>query len=92
VPVSTAFCARIDSNREWLLRGSNTLYIVAPAREQDRLRLVFACMVADLVYAAFDSATRSQGGELETMLLVLLDEAANICPVRELPAWCSTCP
>jgi hypothetical protein len=23
---------------------------------------------------------------------VLLDEAANICPVRELPAWCSTCP
>jgi len=84
--------ARIDSNPEWLLRDSNTLYIVAPAREQDRLRNVFACMVADLVHAAFDSATRSEGGELETMLLVLLDEAANICPVRELPAWCSTCP
>src|SRR5206468_2415477 len=27
-----------------------------------------------------------------TKLLVLLDEAANICPVRELPAWCATCP
>lgn len=22
----------------------------------------------------------------------MLDEAANICPVRELPSWCSTCP
>ena len=77
---------------EWLLCATNTLYIVAPAREQDRLRPVFACMVADLVHAAFDTATRTDGGELETKLLVLLDEAANICPVRELPAWCSTCP
>ena len=48
-------------------------------------------MVADLVHEAFDVATRA-GGELPTKLLVLLDEAANICPVRELPAWCSTCP
>ncbi len=76
---------------EWLLKGDNTLYIVAPAREQARLRPVFACMMADLVYEAFDVATRA-GGELRTKLLVLLDEAANICPVRELPAWSSTCP
>jgi len=76
---------------EWLLKADNTLYIVAPAREQARLRPVFACMVADLVHEAFDVATRA-GGELPTKLLVLLDEAANICPVRELPAWCSTCP
>ena len=76
---------------EWLLEGDNTLYIVAPAREQARLRPVFACMVADLVHEAFDVATRA-GGELPTKLLVLLDEAANICPVRELPSWCSTCP
>jgi len=76
---------------EWLLKGDNTLYIVAPARDQARLRPVFACMVADLVHEAFDIATRN-GGELPRRLLVLLDEAANICPVRELPAWCSTCP
>jgi type IV secretory pathway TraG/TraD family ATPase VirD4 len=76
---------------EWLLEGDNTLYIVAPAREQARMRPVFACMVADLVHEAFDVATRA-GGELPTKLLVLLDEAANICPVRELPSWCSTCP
>lgn len=76
---------------EWLLDADNTLYIVAPAREQARLRPVFACMVADLVHEAFDVATRA-GGELPTKLLVMLDEAANICPVRELPSWCSTCP
>ena len=76
---------------EWILKGDNTLYIVAPAREQARLRPVFARMVADLVHEAFDVATRA-GGELGTKLLVLLDEAANICPVRELPAWSSTCP
>jgi len=76
---------------EWLLEADNTLYIVAPAREQARLRPVFASMVADLVHEAFDIATRA-GGELPVKLLVLLDEAANICPVRELPAWHSTCP
>ncbi len=76
---------------EWLLSGDNTLYVVAPARDQARLRPVFACLVADLVHQAFDVAT-ANGGELDTKLLVLLDEAANICPVRELPAWCSTCP
>src|SRR5205807_4211765 len=54
-----------------------TLFRSAPARDQARLRPVFACLVADLVNAAFDAATRS-GGELERKLLVLLDEAANI--------------
>ncbi|MBW3613913.1 MAG: type IV secretory system conjugative DNA transfer family protein [Actinobacteria bacterium] len=76
---------------EWLLSGDNTLFVVAPSRDQARLRPVFAGLVADLVHSAFDMATRS-GGELDTKLLALLDEAANICPVRELPAWCSTCP
>jgi type IV secretion system protein VirD4 len=75
---------------EWLLSGDHTLYIVAPARDQKRLRLVFASLVADLVDAAFEVATR-KGGELDNRLLVLLDEAANICPVNELPMWCSTC-
>ena len=90
-PVVAAAADGCDITPEWLLEGDNTLYIVAPAREQARLRPVFACMVADLVHEAFDVATRA-GGELPTKLLVLLDEAANICPVRELPSWCSTCP
>lgn len=89
--VAKAADGECEITPEWLLRGDNTLYIVAPARDQARLRPVFACMVADLVHEAFDIATRN-GGELPRRLLVLLDEAANICPVRELPAWCSTCP
>jgi type IV secretory pathway TraG/TraD family ATPase VirD4 len=90
-PVVAAASAGCDITPEWLLGGDNTLYIVAPARDQGRFRPVFACMVADLVNAAFDCANRSKGGELALPLLVLLDEAANICPVRELPTWCSTC-
>ncbi|MDP8993187.1 MAG: TraM recognition domain-containing protein, partial [Actinomycetota bacterium] len=90
-PAVAAAAAACEITPEWLLGGDNTLYIVAPAKEQARLRAVFASLVADLVGAAFDTATRN-GGTLERRLLVLLDEAANICPVRELPAWCSTCP
>lgn len=90
-PVVAAASEGCEITPEWLLKGDNTLYIVAPAREQARLRPVFASMVADLVHEAFDVATRA-GGALPTKLLVMLDEAANICPVRELPAWCSTCP
>src|SRR5262249_916937 len=41
---------------------------------------------------AFDVASRTSTGELPRRLMVLLDEAANVCPVQELPAWCSTCP
>lgn len=90
-PVVAASSRGCDITPEWLLDGDNTLYIVAPARDQARLRPLFSCMVADLVNEAFDAANRN-GGELERKLLVLLDEAANICPIKELPAWCSTCP
>lgn len=90
-PVVAASSAGCDITPEWLLGGDNTLYIVAPARDQGRFRPVFACMVSDLVNAAFETANRSRGGELARPLLVLLDEAANICPVRELPTWASTC-
>lgn len=89
--VAAASDGECEITPEWLLGGDNTLYVVAPARDQARLRPVFASLVADLVHGAFDAATRN-GGELEHPLLVLLDEAANICPVRELPSWCSTCP
>ena len=90
-PVVLRSAETCEITPEWLLDGDNTLYIVAPARDQARMRPVFACMVADLVNEAFDAANRA-GGELKRKLLVLLDEAANICPVKELPAWCSTCP
>ena len=89
-PTVAAAADGCEITPEWLFSGDHTLYIVAPARDQKRMRLVFASLVADLVDAAFEVATR-RGGELERRLLVLLDEAANICPVNELPMWCSTC-
>jgi len=91
-PVVAKAAEGCDITPEWLLNGDNTLYIVAPARDQARFRPVFASLVADLVNGAFDAAARRENGSLEHQLLVLLDEAANICPVKELPTWCSTCP
>jgi type IV secretion system protein VirD4 len=91
-PVVARAAQGCDITPEWLLSGDHTLYIVAPARDQARFRPVFASLVADLVNGAFDAATRREDGALEHRLLVLLDEAANICPVKELPTWCSTCP
>lgn len=79
-----------DIDPAWLLSGDNTVYLVAPAKQQERLRPVFACLVADLVHSAFDQATRN-GGRLKRPLVCALDEVANIAPLRELPGWCSTC-
>ncbi|HUR23863.1 MAG TPA: type IV secretory system conjugative DNA transfer family protein [Acidimicrobiales bacterium] len=90
-PVVASASDGCEITPEWLLAGNNTLYIVAPAKEQAQFRPVFTSLVADLVHQAFDTATRN-GGELKHKLLVLLDEAANICPARELPSWCSTAP
>lgn len=76
---------------EWLLSGDNTLYIVAEAEDQDRLQAIFSSLVRDLVSGAFSAATRN-GGALPRHLVVLLDEAANICPLKQLPQWTATCP
>jgi type IV secretory pathway TraG/TraD family ATPase VirD4 len=74
----------------WLFGAENTVYVVAPARDQKRLRPVFAGLIADIVNAGLDQATRA-GGSLERPLVCALDEVANIAPIKELPTWCSTC-
>ena len=96
--VAAASAGPCEITPEWLTSGDNTLYIIAPSRDQARLRAVFTALVTDLVDAAMEKATRTkadgngrEGGQLERRLLLLLDEAANICPVRQLPEWSSTC-
>lgn len=73
---------------EWL-SGDNTIYVVASSHDQARLRPVLTTFVQQAVRGAFDTAIRN-GGTLEHPCLVLLDEAGNIAPLRDLPAYAST--
>jgi type IV secretion system protein VirD4 len=71
------------------LAGDNTIYLVAASHDQARLQPVFTTLAQHLVRAAFDTANR-RGGQLDTACLVLLDEAANIAPLADLPAYAAT--
>ena len=73
---------------EWLLGGSNTLYICSPLHEQQRLAPVFGAILGDLINQAYERVA-STDSPLPTTLLVL-DEAANT-PTRWLPQVASTC-
>ena len=78
-------------NAEWLLSGRNTLYLVAPAQDQRRLRGLFAALIADVVAAAFDRSTAT-GRAIDPPLLLCLDEAANVAPLPNLDELASTGP
>jgi type IV secretion system protein VirD4 len=72
-----------------LLDGElHTLYITAPHHDQARLRPLFATLVRQILTAVYDHA--STGEPLRAPLLVVLDEAANIAPVEDLPTVAST--
>ncbi len=73
-----------------LVGGRNTLYVCAPAHDQHRLRAVFTALVSQVVHAAFAGSART-GRPLDPPLLVVLDEAANIAPLRELDGLAATC-
>jgi type IV secretion system protein VirD4 len=73
-----------------LLLGSHTIYVCAPAHDQHRLRAVFAALVSQVVRTAFAASARA-GRPLDPPLLVVLDEAANIAPLKELDGLAATC-
>lgn len=73
-----------------LLDGkSNTLYLCAPAHEQERLRSVFAAMLSELVGVVYESSAQT-GKPIDPPLLIVLDEAANIAPMPDLEVVAST--
>ena len=73
-----------DITPEALLDGrANTLYVCAPSHEQERLQPLFVTLIMQLVTAVFERASRS-GRSLDRPLLIVLDECANIAPLREL--------
>ncbi|HVE45327.1 MAG TPA: type IV secretory system conjugative DNA transfer family protein [Acidimicrobiales bacterium] len=73
---------------EWL-DGDNTIYVVAAAHDQARLRPVLSVLVAEAARRAFDTANAA-GGALAHPCLLLLDEAGNIAPLTELPTYAAT--
>jgi type IV secretion system protein VirD4 len=67
-----------------LLDGrSNTLYLCAPAHEQERLRPLFSMMLREILAVIYESASAS-GEPLDPPLLMVLDEAANVAPIPNL--------
>jgi len=72
-----------------LAGGAATLYVCAPGHEQERLRPVFATLLQTVLTSAYDAAL-SGGGSIDPPLLIVLDEAANIAPLRDLDAIAST--
>lgn len=77
------------SPQAFLDRGSRkTLFVVAPSHEQRRLRPLFETLLHTIISYAYERA--SQDGPLNPPLLLVLDEAANIAPLRNLDALAST--
>lgn len=73
-----------------LLNGeANTLYLCAPANEQERLRTLFAAMISELVSVIYESSAET-GKPIDPPLLIVLDEAANIAPIPDLDGLAST--
>jgi type IV secretion system protein VirD4 len=89
-PTVAASADRADIDvRRLLDGGAHTLYVSAPPRDQERLRPLFATLVGQVIAAVYDHAAMSKK-PLDPPLLVVLDEAANIAPVEDLPTIAST--
>jgi type IV secretion system protein VirD4 len=68
---------------------ANTIYVIAAGHDQEALRPVILALVTSIYETAIVTARR--GGALHPRLLILMDEAANIAPVRNLAPWLSQC-
>ncbi len=88
-PVVSASTAISDIDLTLLLREGGTLYLCGPSHEQHRVQGLFAALVASAVAAAIERVSAT-GGPLHPPLLLVLDEAANIAPVRDLDTLAST--
>jgi type IV secretion system protein VirD4 len=74
---------------ELLDGGRHTLYLSAPPDEQDRLRPLFTALLGQVIATAYKQAGRT-GRPLDPPLLIVLDEAANIAPLENLPTVAAT--
>jgi type IV secretory pathway TraG/TraD family ATPase VirD4 len=73
-----------------LLDGDpHTLYITAPHHDQARVRPIFAALVRQMLGAVHERVARLKQ-PLDAPLLLVLDDAANIAPVEDLPTLAAT--
>ncbi|MEX2504085.1 MAG: type IV secretory system conjugative DNA transfer family protein, partial [Egicoccus sp.] len=74
-----------------LIKNNGTLYLVAPEYEQAELRPLFVALVQAVYRTAVElSANLLKGAPLTPPLLMMLDEAGNIAPLKTLPVIAST--
>lgn len=67
--------------------GANTLYLIASSRQQRLLAPLLVALVSGVLNAVAEHANDHRA--LSPTLRVLLDETANIAPLRDLPAHLS---
>lgn len=87
-PVVSASTATSDIDLRRLLDGCGTLYLCGPAHEQNRVQGLFATLVSAIVAEAVGHAAET-GAPLDPPLLLVLDEVANIAPIRDLDTLAS---
>lgn len=69
--------------------GQHTAYLCAPAHEQQRLQPLFSSVVMQLITAVYERSAAT-GAPLDPPLLLVLDECANIAPIRQLATIVAT--
>jgi type IV secretion system protein VirD4 len=88
-PSVAAATASSDITADWLLSGANTLYVVAPEKDQRRLWNLFGALLMQVIDDALQLAATRPGRRLEPPLLCALDEVANIAPIPTLGTYAS---
>ena len=88
-PVVAASTATTEIDLDALLAEGGTLYLCGPSHEQHRVQGLFAALVSRR-WPRRSAASTTLAGPLDPPLLLVLDEAANIAPVRDLDTLAST--
>jgi type IV secretion system protein VirD4 len=88
-PVVAESTRRSDVDLDALLGRGGTLYLCGPSHEQHRVQGLFAALVSSAVAAAIRRVGET-GRPLDPPLLLVLDEVANIAPIRDLDGLAST--
>jgi type IV secretion system protein VirD4 len=90
-PTVAASAEGCDLDLDALLTApNNSLYLYAPASEQERLRPLFELLVSVVIQRAEELAAAQPDGMLNPRLFVCLDEAGNCAAIKKLPQLATT--